>query len=533
MTGVTSPVSRGPLRPPWAGPLKVPVRYPGRSSVLHRAPAGLKLALLVGVRPRRVVVARGPASRRSVALGIVLGHAPAGGRPGPAAPHHPRAGADPGHRPPLIGAYQLVGPRMADRGRGGRRPGRRSCSPVRSSRPRPAPTSCSTCSPGSSARCGTSGWPPSCSRSPSACSCARSRCSPAPPQETRDAARARGLERNPRAVLIPAAVRMVAHARATGDALAARGPRRDRRDRASSRLPYSSEATPATTGAASCRCERLSALEDYVAGMTFQEGGSFDGGRVQEARTRQGRRRGRCTAASGASQYVALLLIRAGLTGHSDAPNVVNQVAGGAGGGGQQADPPSARARAAQAAIHRPRVHGSAPRSRRSTPTGRPRCRRASSRASSRSSRRRRPAAGTPRRSPRGHSTARRTRRSTSTSVSTTTWRSQHGASGRPARRGVRDRPRVRPPHPTAHGRHGQGEPTGHRRRLRLGAHRAAGRLLRGHPGPRRRAPGRSDSGHGQARTCSRSRWPSCRNALGAASAVGDDHIQETVGRRS
>jgi len=41
--------------------------------------------------------------------------------------------------------------------------------------------------------------------------------------EARDAARARGLERSPRAVLIPSAVRMVAHARATGDALAARG----------------------------------------------------------------------------------------------------------------------------------------------------------------------------------------------------------------------------------------------------------------------------------------------------------------------
>jgi biotin transport system permease protein len=41
--------------------------------------------------------------------------------------------------------------------------------------------------------------------------------------ETRDAARARGLERDPRAILVPAAVRMVAHARATGDALAARG----------------------------------------------------------------------------------------------------------------------------------------------------------------------------------------------------------------------------------------------------------------------------------------------------------------------
>ncbi|ROS30395.1 energy-coupling factor transporter transmembrane protein EcfT [Cellulomonas sp. PhB150] len=41
--------------------------------------------------------------------------------------------------------------------------------------------------------------------------------------EARDAARARGLERDPRAVLVPSAVRMVAHARATGDALAARG----------------------------------------------------------------------------------------------------------------------------------------------------------------------------------------------------------------------------------------------------------------------------------------------------------------------
>ena len=41
--------------------------------------------------------------------------------------------------------------------------------------------------------------------------------------DTRDAARARGLDRNPRAVLVPAALRTVAHARRTGDALAARG----------------------------------------------------------------------------------------------------------------------------------------------------------------------------------------------------------------------------------------------------------------------------------------------------------------------
>lgn len=41
--------------------------------------------------------------------------------------------------------------------------------------------------------------------------------------ETRDAAVARGLGRSPRATLTPAAVRVVAHAYATGDALHARG----------------------------------------------------------------------------------------------------------------------------------------------------------------------------------------------------------------------------------------------------------------------------------------------------------------------
>ncbi len=41
--------------------------------------------------------------------------------------------------------------------------------------------------------------------------------------EVRDAARARGLERNPRALLVPTAVRTVARARSTGEALAARG----------------------------------------------------------------------------------------------------------------------------------------------------------------------------------------------------------------------------------------------------------------------------------------------------------------------
>lgn len=42
-------------------------------------------------------------------------------------------------------------------------------------------------------------------------------------RETRQAAQARGLDRNPRALLTPMVVRSVAHARATGDALHARG----------------------------------------------------------------------------------------------------------------------------------------------------------------------------------------------------------------------------------------------------------------------------------------------------------------------
>jgi biotin transport system permease protein len=41
--------------------------------------------------------------------------------------------------------------------------------------------------------------------------------------EVRDAARARGLGRHPRALLVPMAIRTVARARATGEALAARG----------------------------------------------------------------------------------------------------------------------------------------------------------------------------------------------------------------------------------------------------------------------------------------------------------------------
>ncbi len=42
-------------------------------------------------------------------------------------------------------------------------------------------------------------------------------------EQSRDAARARGLERSPRALLVPVAIRAVGRAQATGDALAARG----------------------------------------------------------------------------------------------------------------------------------------------------------------------------------------------------------------------------------------------------------------------------------------------------------------------
>lgn len=42
-------------------------------------------------------------------------------------------------------------------------------------------------------------------------------------RETRDAAKARGLERSPRAYLIPFVLRVVAHAQLTGEALRARG----------------------------------------------------------------------------------------------------------------------------------------------------------------------------------------------------------------------------------------------------------------------------------------------------------------------
>ena len=57
----------GPIRQPWAGPLGL--YHPG-TTLIHRAPAGLKLAFLA-VFAVAVVAARGPASALAV-LGVAL-----------------------------------------------------------------------------------------------------------------------------------------------------------------------------------------------------------------------------------------------------------------------------------------------------------------------------------------------------------------------------------------------------------------------------------------------------------------------------
>ncbi|WP_426595435.1 KPN_02809 family neutral zinc metallopeptidase [Cellulomonas sp. McL0617] len=80
--------------------------------------------------------------------------------------------------------------------------------------------------------------------------------------------------------------------------------------------------------------------------MTFQEGGSFDAGRVR----RRGPGKGGVAVGGGIGgiAVVALILILQA-TGHSDVANVVNQVAGGAEGGGQQAESTLGACSAAQA----------------------------------------------------------------------------------------------------------------------------------------------------------------------------------------
>lgn len=207
-------MSQGPLRPPWTGPLGL--YHPG-SSLLHRAPAGLKLALLA-VFALVVVLADGPASAL-VALGVALLLQLVSRVPW----HRTTRGLVPTLViAAMIGGYQwwardwqtavevavdlvalvlvstlVTATTRADAlldvlARMGRPLRHVGLSPELFGLTvglflRTIPVLVRTTT------------------------------------ETRDAARARGLERNPRAVLVPAAVRMVAHARATGDALAARG----------------------------------------------------------------------------------------------------------------------------------------------------------------------------------------------------------------------------------------------------------------------------------------------------------------------
>lgn len=204
----------GPLRPPWTGPLGL--YHPG-TSVLHRAPAGLKL-LLLALFALAVVLAHGPVSAL-VALGVALLLQVVSRVPW----HRTTRGLVPTLViAAMIGAYQwwargwataievavdlvalvLVGTLLTATTRADTLLDvlARMARPLRHVGLSPELFGLTV---GLFLR-----TIPVLVRTTS---------------ETRDAARARGLERNPRAVLVPAAVRMVAHARATGDALAARG----------------------------------------------------------------------------------------------------------------------------------------------------------------------------------------------------------------------------------------------------------------------------------------------------------------------
>lgn len=204
----------GPIRPPWAGPLGL--YHPG-TSVIHRAPAGLKLALLA-VSAVAVVGVRGPASAVAF-LGVALLAQVVAGIPW----HRTTRGLVPALvTAALIGAYQwwargwatalevavdlvalvLLGAVVTASTRADTLLDvlARAARPLRHVGLRPETFALTV---GLFLR-----TIPVLARMS---------------LETRDAARARGLDRDPRALLVPAAVRMVAHARATGDALAARG----------------------------------------------------------------------------------------------------------------------------------------------------------------------------------------------------------------------------------------------------------------------------------------------------------------------
>ncbi len=204
----------GPIRPPWAGPLGL--YHPG-STVLHRAPAGLKLAALA-VLAVAVVLAHGPLSAL-VALGVALLAQLVARVPW----HRTSRGLVPAlATAALIGAYQwwargwatavevaldlvaLV--LLASVVTATTRADTLLDALARLARPlRHVGLAPETFALSAGLFLRTI---PVLARMS---------------LETRDAARARGLDREPRAILVPAAVRMVAHARATGDALAARG----------------------------------------------------------------------------------------------------------------------------------------------------------------------------------------------------------------------------------------------------------------------------------------------------------------------
>jgi len=207
-------MSQGPLRPPWAGPLGL--YHPG-TSVIHRAPAGLKLAGLT-LFAVGVVLARGPAWAL-VALAVALVLQAVSRVPW----HRTTRGLVPTLiTATLVGAYQwwargwpsavevavdlvalvLAGAVVTATTRADVLLDvlARAARPLRHVGLAPETFALAV---GLFLR-----TIPLLARTT---------------LEARDAARARGLDRNPRAVLIPAAVRMVAHAHATGDALAARG----------------------------------------------------------------------------------------------------------------------------------------------------------------------------------------------------------------------------------------------------------------------------------------------------------------------
>ncbi|MCM0640376.1 energy-coupling factor transporter transmembrane component T family protein [Cellulomonas wangsupingiae] len=203
-----------PLRPPWAGPLGL--HHPG-SSVVHRLPAGLKLGLLAGVGVG-VAVPAGPVTAVA-GLVLVVGATAVARVPW----HRTTRGLLPVVvTAPVLGAYQTwvrgpaVGAELAldlvtlvlagtlvtatTRADDLLVAVARAARPLRHVGLHPETVSLAV---GLFLRTvpvlvHVTG-------------------------EARDAARARGLERDPRAVVVPAAVRMVGHARTTGDALAARG----------------------------------------------------------------------------------------------------------------------------------------------------------------------------------------------------------------------------------------------------------------------------------------------------------------------